>query len=75
MKKRIVIVSLLALILTLAMGGTALASHPPETHHHHIHLPNGTCLDIVSKHDGMKRADDSNAAVEFHHAFQHSCPD
>ncbi len=73
--KKLIIASIMGLILALAMGVPALASHPPGSHHHHIHLPNGTCLDIVSKHDGMKRADDSSAAVVFHHAFQHSCPD
>ncbi len=51
MKKRIVIASIMGLILALAMGSTALANHTPrDTHHHHIILPNGDCLDIVAIH-------------------------
>lgn len=82
MKKRIVIASILGLILALAMGVPAMAisSHPPGSHHHHIHLPNGTCLEITSKHSGFKHADDSNARVQHHHSllgppWGHLCPD
>jgi len=73
MKKRIVIGSLLGLIMALAMGVPAMASHPPDTHHHHILLPNGKCLEITALHDGFRNADNQNgnAAVEFHHDYQH----
>ncbi len=73
MKKKLILASLLGLILVLAMGAPAMARHTPrDTHHHHIILPNGTCLDIVSVHDGMKHADDQTvSAVVFHHEFSH----
>ncbi len=58
MKKRIVIGALLGLILALAVAAPALANHTPrDTHHHHIILPDGTCLDIVAIHKaGIKSA-------------------
>ncbi len=73
--KKLVIASVMGLILAMAMSVPALADHPPESHHHHIHLPNGKCLSITSLHEGMKRADQTPAAVEIHHGFRHSCPD
>jgi hypothetical protein len=69
MKKRIVIASILGLVMALAMGVPAMASHPPDTHHHHIVLPNGKCLDLTALHEGFKHADDTPAAVEFYHNF------
>ncbi len=54
MKKRIVIASIMGLILALAMGSTALASHPRQNHagghHHRIILPNGNCVDAPADH-------------------------
>ncbi len=73
MKKRMVIASLLGLILVLAMSVPAMARHTPQnSHHHHLVLPNGTCLDIVSVHTGMDHAKDNTdgvSRVEIHHNF------
>ncbi len=68
MKKRIIIGSLLGLILALAVSVPAMADHPPGTHHHHIALPNGTCLHLTALHDGFSRADNQTvSAVTFYH--------
>ncbi len=71
MKKRMVIASILGLILALAMGAPALARHTPQnSHHHHLVLPTGRCLDIVSVHDGMSHADNQTVSrVEIYHNF------
>ncbi len=71
MKKRMVIASLLGLILVLAMSVPAMARHTPQnSHHHHLVLPNGRCLDIVSVHDGMSHADDQTVSrVGIFHNF------
>ncbi len=76
MKKRIVIASIMGLILALAMGVPAMANHTPQdTHHHHIHLPNGNCIDIVSLHTAMERVMERNQSpLDFDHAWQSPCP-
>jgi hypothetical protein len=73
MKKKIVIGSLLGLILALAMAAPAMAHHPAATHHHHIVLPNGKCVTPPATHGSFGNADDQNgnAAVVFHHDYQH----
>ncbi len=51
MKKRIVIASILGLVMAMAMGVPAMAKHTPqETHHHHIILPNGNCVEAPAIH-------------------------
>lgn len=77
MKKRIVIASILGLVMAMAMSVPAMAAHPDGGHHaHHIHHPNGNCIEIASLHSAINRVIEVNQSpLNFDHYWESGCPD